>query len=414
MNKKLLLVLLTILVVALRGPSTTFAGPAVANMVQTAYRWRNDNGSETTATWKADENITITDVSLTEIIRIRFEVEENGGANFALDPQIEFSSDATSCTTGAWTPLDTSSTAWRVTASANITDTEVTTNQLTTSALTFQVGQMYDTSNPGPLQPNLKNKQSEYEWSIRGDGAAGDTTYRFRVTDAGTPLNIYTNCAQLTTATLATTFTQSNYRWYVDNDTIDPTDPWGNPNIVQNTSITITPTSNDPPNSTQELRLRINFTVNTVNLSATSQQFKLQFRTGTDTDCSTGSWTDVAAVAASAWQFATSSVGDGTTLTTNKLTSDAIEVYAISNPTATNPNGANTGQTIEYDFHIIGSGSDFASATQYLFRAVESDDTVFDGYTNCAVLQTEPGTGDLLRHGNVFSGGLEQGFFWTD
>ncbi len=211
------------------------------------------------------------------------------------------------------------------------------------------------------------------------------------------------------------TFTLNDYRWYVDNDSENVTDPWGNPDIAENTAIAPLPAGNDPPDSAQELRLRVNFTVNTADLSASSQQFKLQFKAGTDADCTTGSWTDVGAVAASAWQFASSGVTDGTTLTALKLAaSDVLEVYAKANPTATNPNSATSGQDIEYDFHIIGSGSDFADATQYSFRVLESDDTVFDGYTTCPTLTSEPGTGNLLRHGNFFADGVEQGFFWAD
>ena len=167
---------------------------------QNAFRWRNDNGSESTATWKDTENTAITGVSLSEIIRIRLEIEETNGGTTTVNSRLEFSSDATSCTTGTWTALDTSTTAWRVTASGNITNGDPTTNQLTSSALTFVASRIFDTQNEDTTGVSLTNQQSEWEWAIRGDGAANSTTYRFRVTDAGTALNAYTNCGQLTTA----------------------------------------------------------------------------------------------------------------------------------------------------------------------------------------------------------------------
>jgi hypothetical protein len=208
------------------------------------------------------------------------------------------------------------------------------------------------------------------------------------------------------------TFTLNDYRWYVDNDSENVTSVWGTPDIAENTAIVIIPPGNDPPSNSQELRLRVNFTVNTANLTATSQQFKLQFKAGTDADCTTGSWTDVGS---GAWIFATSGVTDGTDLTVAKLgASDVLQEYAKSNPTATNHNSATTGQDIEYDFHIIGNGGSMAEATQYSFRVLESDNTVFDAYTTCPTLTTEPGTSQLMRHGNLFSEEVEKGFFWTD
>ncbi len=211
---------------------------------------------------------------------------------------------------------------------------------------------------------------------------------------------------------LAPTFTLNSYRWYVDSDAEDVTEPWGDPDIAQDTAITATPVSNDPPSTTQELRLRVNFTVNTTDLPASDTAFKLQFKKQTSIDCTGSGWTDVGT--SQDWDFATSTVTDGTDLTVSRLSpvSNVLEEYIKSNPTGTNPNSATTGQEIEYDFHIVGTSA--SSASQYTFRVIESDGTVFDSYTNCPTLETEPGTGDLLRHGNIFVGGSEKGFWWAD
>lgn len=209
-----------------------------------------------------------------------------------------------------------------------------------------------------------------------------------------------------------TTFTQNAYRWYFeDTDLTNPTDPWSEGSgvdLAENTAITITPSTYDPPDETQKLRLRINFTVNTTDLAATSQQFDLQYKAGTDGSCTTGSWTDVGDTV---WGFATSGVTDGADITGVLASTDVDEEYAKSNPTQTNHNSATATQQIEYDFHIVG-GSTTASATQYSFRARESDDTVFDAYTNCPTLTTEPGLGDFLRHGGSFADDVEQGYSW--
>lgn len=213
------------------------------------------------------------------------------------------------------------------------------------------------------------------------------------------------------TPVATTTYTQNTYRWYQDNNALNPTTAWGTPAIAENTAIVTLPAGNAPPDPTVSLRLRVNFTIGTVNLSASSVQFKLQFKAGTDSTCTTGIWTDVGA--SQAWQYATSGVTDGSTIVTVLLsTSNVGGQYAKSAPTALNANAATIGQNIEYDFHVIGTLS--TTVTQYSFRAVKSDGTLFGTYTNCPTLTTAPGTSNLLKHGDFFQNGAEQGFFWVN
>lgn len=210
------------------------------------------------------------------------------------------------------------------------------------------------------------------------------------------------------------TFTLNDYRWYIDNDFVDPSDPWGNPDIAQDTAITILPYGNLAPTSTVELRLRTNFTVNGADLTAGSQQFKLQFKEATDATCNTGTWTDVGAQgSAVTWRFANSSVTTSL-ISVTKLSpaSNVLESYVTTTPTLINPNSATSGEEIEYDFHIEHNGA--TSTAQYSFRVVESDDTVFDAYSQCPTLSTGPEMVDLMRHGNMISEIGEQGFYWAD
>ena len=60
-----------IFMTALVGASTTAqaGGPVY---FQDAYRWRNDDGNETSATWKAAENVPITGVKRDENMRVPF------------------------------------------------------------------------------------------------------------------------------------------------------------------------------------------------------------------------------------------------------------------------------------------------------------------------------------------------------
>ena len=61
---------------------------AAANTEQIAFRGRNDDGSETTATWIAAQNTNWTQPTGTNF-RVRFEVEEDGGKAFTLDGRLQ-------------------------------------------------------------------------------------------------------------------------------------------------------------------------------------------------------------------------------------------------------------------------------------------------------------------------------------
>ena len=150
------------------------------------------------------------------------------------------------------------------------------------------------------------------------------------------------------------------------------TDPWSSLtgiNLAEDTVLTPIPFAYDPPSVTQELRLRLNLTVGNTTIAANTKYFKLQFRTGTDSDCSSGSWTDVDVknTGSAAWRYAESSVSDDTTLTVAKLTgTDRLETYSNAKPANTPTGTTATGEDIEFDFHIIDRKT--ATAVQSLKR----------------------------------------------
>lgn len=218
----------------------------------------------------------------------------------------------------------------------------------------------------------------------------------------------------------ASVLTQNDFEWFEDQTTLTLTTIWGNPDIPENGDITAVPVSNNPPTVGDKIRLQINFTVSVANLAAAAQAFKLQFKTGTDQDCSTGTWTNVGAIGATtvAWRFFdNTSLTDGATQVNQISTSTAGAEgdYVESGPTQTNPNAVNIGQSSEWDFAIEPVSGQVSDATSYAFRMVKSDESVIS-YTagDCPTLETEPGTGDLMRHGNFFVSGVEKGFFWAD
>jgi hypothetical protein len=440
MNRKLKTwrVLVVVLIgLSLLLPRGIYAHNTNSTFAQAHYWFRDDDGGEacdslpsctTGATGYSSPDTAadtvISGVSTGAQVRLRVNLLKNNVGDLLLTttPILDFKVGGACGDTTGWTqvPTQTScgSTAICQATSSNFADGDTTSELL--DALVDVGGDMIEidgSANAATYGTGNGTDAAEWEWMLDLTNAAAGTTYTLRVSKdtSGTNYSTYTTCPTITTSA-GITFSQNEYRWYVDDnpDSENVTDPWSSVSgvdIAENTSLEPVPVDNDPPNSTQELRLRANMTVNNQNLSASSQQFKLQFKAGTDGSCTTGSWTDVGA--SQAWEFATSSVTDGTTLTASKLTAtDVLEVYAKTNPTATNPNGASTGQDIEYDFHIVGTN--VSDATQYSFRAVESDGTVLDAYTNCPTLHTEPGIINLLRHGNFFSGSSEKGFWWTD
>ncbi len=365
------------------------------------------------ATWKADEDVAITNVAKLENIRLRFLLSNEGTTTSgARTYQLE-AAETGSCGSGSYAAVPTDSSGdWKISASTHFTDGSETLNiagGLTDENSAFVAGELKDTGNTtGNITLETTNF-TEIEFSIQATSSATDAgSYCFRLNGADS----YTTYAQATIAAGggSPTFALSSYRFYVDTDSENVTDPWGNPNIAEDTMLALLPATNDAPKDSTELRLRIGITVSTATLGASSQQFKLQYKAGTDASCTTGSWTDVdAGGGGGVWRFATSSVTDGTALTALKLgVSDVLQSYSKVNPTATNVNAATAGQAIEYDFHLQQNGA--APASSYSFKVVESDGTALSSYTYCPTLTTAHATSQELRHGNVFSDGIEQGF----
>lgn len=154
-----------------------------AFLTQRNWRWRNDDGTEVTATWKANENTFMTLTSISEIFRLRVEVYNNNpitDAPIVLGDSLQY---ATS-TSGPWTNVDTlpGANPFMISkTSAFVIQDEPTTAQLTGVALTFVAGLiMVDSAvvNQISLPPQ---RRSEYEWTIKGTAnTSPNTTYYFR------------------------------------------------------------------------------------------------------------------------------------------------------------------------------------------------------------------------------------------
>lgn len=217
--------------------------------------------------------------------------------------------------------------------------------------------------------------------------------------------------------------TQNDWRLYVDNDALDPTDPWGNPDLGENTALVAVPPSNDPIDPGDEVRIRMSVAVTSATLAAGGEGFILQYKETNDcTDAA--AWTDIdAAGGAGTWRFAASGVADNTALSgdpptagdLNLTVSDRAGRYNKSDPTSTNPFAVNVSEDLEWDWHVQYNGN--AEAHTYCFRMIRDDATALNAYNSDSYpkVDTRPAaTPDFMRHGNFFTTGQERGFFWAD
>lgn len=166
------------------------AGGTTAAFTQTHARFRNDDGSETTATWSAAEDANAT-IGVDANFRIRLQVDETAGGtlnNFV--GVLRYSHNS-----GAYTAVTGASSVVRASASANFADEAATTNQLTAPTGTFLTGAMDEADgSAGTTQIDFGAGQfTELEYCVQivsTDVVNGDTI-DFRVYRGTNALNSY-------------------------------------------------------------------------------------------------------------------------------------------------------------------------------------------------------------------------------
>ncbi len=225
------------------------------------------------------------------------------------------------------------------------------------------------------------------------------TTYEIYRSDTNNDMEYEVEVVEWPVAEIAVR--QNYYRFYVDNDTLAPADPWpvGGTDLGENTSIT---GANDPLGESERVRIRMSLRVNNATLPAETTSYKLQYARRV-TSCSaivSGNWNDLGAPGSGAiWRGYDASPADGAAVTSSLLTgipnTVQLGTYEEANNTAVNPASVDVGEDIEYDWHIEHNGA--IQQSDYCFRMVESDGTELDGYNHYPTLRTTgytPVTGD--------------------
>lgn len=153
-----------------------------ATIEQEGFRFRNDDGSETTATWLASQD---TNITRAESLNTRLRILLNATGNPDTRRYYLYYKLSTD---GTYIPVPTSGTdAITLSASSNITASgEATTALLTApsgkTTSDFVTGRMQDDENPSDTIDITTDDYTELEWSLIANAAASDGgTYQFRV-----------------------------------------------------------------------------------------------------------------------------------------------------------------------------------------------------------------------------------------
>jgi hypothetical protein len=164
-------------------PLEGFVGMVNPAFDQRAWRFREDDGTETSATWTAAQNTVPSPKPVNEVFRLRFEIQETAGAsqnNATIVLQYDINNS------NSWVNIDEASPGVRLTESAFVAHGTATTNQLTAGTGTFRPGIVATTASGTDIS-FAGNDHAEVEWCFHLVGADlndGDTV-RFRVTING-------------------------------------------------------------------------------------------------------------------------------------------------------------------------------------------------------------------------------------
>ena len=181
-------------------PTVTVSEPAIPVYDQDSYRFRNDDGTEATATWKAAVNTVITQHATVPFrLRVLIQCTVAGEAGFT--PVMQYRID-TGAGYGAWGAVPTTATeAAHISTSVNVTNGADTTKQLGAGSFTTNNnGIRNDPVEPGNTLTTVVNEEWEAEWvmALGGSPISNGDTIQFRMTNSGVALDTYTNTPELT------------------------------------------------------------------------------------------------------------------------------------------------------------------------------------------------------------------------
>ena len=192
-------------------------GTGNPNLTQIHYRWRNDDGSESGATFATTTDTVLSGWSEKTLIRLRIEIS-NEGTGDATDTQyaLQYGEKSGSCgDIGSWTTLVNTGFAlnqhWSLVNTSNIADGDSTTNVSAGGGLadentTFVAGEFRSLNNLTNIISATTTEFTELEYSLWAETIAIDEgSYCFRLTNNGSTTNFtYTVYPEVTLAAAKT------------------------------------------------------------------------------------------------------------------------------------------------------------------------------------------------------------------
>lgn len=172
---------------------------------QSHYHWRNNDGDETAATSATggNQNTAYSETPKATTIRLRFAIANTGLASTVSTAyKLEWAQRTTSCSTATgWVGVSSTTDAWQMSPTGNLTedadttDIAIATGGVGNPEATFLsnndgVNDVIDTSNSVVL-PADNYLDLEYAITASDNDAVQGATYCFRVTNNGTPLDVY-------------------------------------------------------------------------------------------------------------------------------------------------------------------------------------------------------------------------------
>ncbi len=211
--------------------TTTVVSP---NLTQFGYHFRQDNGTETTASSATSgvENTVLNAVQIGTTRRIRIGVANQGSTSTLSSAyQLEYGTASPTCTdTSDWTMINQSSGAWILKDSTNLTNGANTTNiAQANGGINDLPATTFISVNTGVRDTNATtsslivpiNNFLETEYSIVASSSASEgTTYCFRLTREGDAFSTYTHYPR---ATIAADVTVQSYGTQITSATTSAT-----------------------------------------------------------------------------------------------------------------------------------------------------------------------------------------------
>ncbi|MCA9361738.1 hypothetical protein KC906_00025 [Candidatus Kaiserbacteria bacterium] len=254
----------------------------------------------------------------------------------------------------------------------------------------------------------FEQNTTNYPRVLGGVTLASTTAFEIYNSDIVTSIPFFYRTEIVEWPTTGLSIRQNYYRWYANNDALDPTDPWplGAADVGENTVITAL---DEPIAEGEIIRLRVTLEVRNADLPAGLRTHKLQYGARTSTCTAIEDWTDVGAIGSGEiWRGYDTSVADGIAVSEYPALAGELNIDSVSevggrfveqNPSLANPYDVQEDQDFEYDFVIEHNGAN--GSTFYCFRVVNSNGETLDGYNNYPQLRTA-GFTPVLNHWRWF------------